>query len=127
MWMITGIEVIVFTGSSLPHLLSPSLSHPTSSFLPFLPTTAISHPVAFLASVNAVLKRTHAVDSTAENLHHLESEDASSTLPLIHVLSLASGHVPEIDGLVANTWTSPFHEQLLKCYRCLDFSFSIDC
>ena len=101
--MITGIEVIVFTGSSLPHLLSPSLSHPTSSFLPFLPTTAISHPVAFLASVNAVLKRTHAVDSTAEDSHPLDSLDASPTLTAKDVIDLASGHVPEMGGLVGST------------------------
>ena len=122
--MITGVVVIVFTGSSLPptSLLLFCSTLPPSLF-PFPPTTAISHPVAFLASVNAVLKRTHAVDSTAEDSHHVESEDASSTLSLVHVLGLASGRVPEIDGLVANTWTSPFHEQLLKCYRCMDFSF----
>ena len=101
--MITGIEVIVFTGSSLPHFLSPFLFHPTSSFLPFPPTTAISHSVAILASVNAVLKRTHAVDSTAEDSHPLDSLDASPTLTAEDVIDLASGHVPEMGGLVAST------------------------
>lgn len=71
----------------------------------------------------AVLKRTHSVDSTAENSHRLESSHASSPH---HVLSLASGCVREIDGLVANTWTSFFHEQLLIANQCIDFSFSID-
>ena len=105
MWVITGVVVIVFTGSSLPptSLLLFCSTLPPSLF-PFPPTTAISHPVAFLASVNAVLKRTHAVDSTAEDSHPLDSLDASPTLTAEDVIDLASGHVPEMGGLVASTY-----------------------
>lgn len=75
-----------------------------SSLLLFSPTAAISHhPLTSLVSVNAVLKRTYAVASTVENIHHLGSSDASPTLTAEYVLQLASGHVPEMGGLVANT------------------------
>ena len=85
--------------SSLSFLLIPSFL-----LFSFFPTTAISHyHLASLVSVNAVLRRTYAVASTVENIHPSGSSDASSTLTAEYVLHLASGHVPEMGGLVANT------------------------
>lgn len=104
-----------------------------SSLLFFSPTEAISHhPLTSLVSVNAVLKRTYAVASTVENIHHLGSSDASPTLTAEYVLHLASGHVPEMGGLVPNTCVCLkllLHCIVLnkKCEICCSLFYDFDC